>query len=205
MKSFYIYIVGLIILAAIVLFSLITGVKFSLISDDMLDHVDGPLYTGLLSNTGIVLWLYTASICFFTHLVLRHKAKDDLLKSFFMASAVLSFVLAMDDFWMIHEGFNQYIPGVHEEMIYLVYLFIIAAYFLYYKSFLKNIPKFHLGLALVFFAVSLGSDIVLDVDEGGIKGRFLLENGSKFLGILGWSAFFTNTAVSQIITINKST
>lgn len=77
-----------------------------------------PSLLGFLSNIGIWLWVSSAAICFFTLLNSSSKFRDAEL---LFLVGILSFILAVDDFFMIHDRY------ISQELCYLAYAFIAGA------------------------------------------------------------------------------
>ncbi len=160
-----------------------------------------PLYVGLVSNLGILLWCSVAAICFFTYILLSRKPKSFRLSpSFFFWSAVISSTLLFDDLFLIHEKIVPKYLGISQNVIFMIYGLSILTYFLRWRRQILQTEYIFLLLALIFFALSLFLDIV----HLPIAHHTFFEDSFKFMGILNWSAYYIQTCRTQIdILISK--
>lgn len=160
-----------------------------------------PLYVGLISNLGILLWCSVAAICFFTYLLLSRKPKlFRIYPSFFFWSAVISSILLFDDLFLIHEKIVPKYLGISQNIVFMIYGLLILTYFLRWRRQILRTEYIFLLLALVFFALSLFLDIV----HLPINHHTFFEDSFKFMGILNWSAYYIQTCRTQInILISK--
>lgn len=144
---------------------------------------------GLLSNLGVLFWSATTAVCIFTSALLFRKA-DKSESYFFLSSGLLTFALLNDDFFLVHEDLAQRYVGVGEKVVYLSYLVVMTSYIaVYWERILFNEPLLFI-LALTGFSVSLASDVFLEPLLDSLPWYYLLEDGSKFLGIANWFAYF---------------
>lgn len=153
--------------------------------------------TGIVSNVGILVWSVGAISCLFCYFALSEKGYSNIAVRFALWSGLLTSLLLLDDFFMLHE---QVLPafGIPEGLVYLFYLLLLC---LYLKSFLGTIVQqksLDLMLALLFFASSLSLDIV-PMPWKGVAA--ILEDSFKFLGIVSWSGFFFQFNLKQLQSI----
>jgi hypothetical protein len=78
-------------------------IPVSELTEDITALAGVPLYTGALSQIGIVLWAVTAGICFFSaHMTSEdHRQKD--LRLFLLLGGCLTVFLMLDDLFRVHE------------------------------------------------------------------------------------------------------
>ncbi len=169
-------------------------VPISDLTRDTLAIVDGRFYYGLLSNIGLLFWCATASVCLFSAYMLRQmnaKRSSAFLVSF---GAFTSFLL-LDDMFLLHEQvFPEYLHVKEKivEAIYplvMVYLLITFRYTIFKTSFMLLVS------ALGFLAISLAIDVIFK-EMSGLE--LILEDGFKFLGIVGWGIYFMHSSTKLI-------
>jgi hypothetical protein len=69
-------------------------------------------------------------------------------------------------------------------------------FILYYIKFILATPYIILAISLFFFGVSIAVDAVMKYHE--FKGGLFMEDGSKFVGIVSWFAYFVYVSFSAI-------
>jgi hypothetical protein len=149
-------------------------------------------YVGLLSNWGIMLWSAAAAMCLFTAWLLRERNSASF--AWLLASGLITALLAMDDMFMLHEDVFPNVFGIHEKVVYLIYLLAGGIYILYFlPEFLKR-KYLIFAAAFVFLAISVLSDSI---------GRWFyvptaVEDSFKYAGIVLWLIFFMKTARDEL-------
>lgn len=156
---------------------------------------DLPLHTGLISNVGVLVWFAGAVICLFTAHVLRRTALP--LSAYLFASGVLTLVLALDDFLMIHE-FLSWALAIPEYTIVGTYAVLTSCWLIAFKRIISQTDHLLLLLALTFFALSLVPDTAAVRALGEERLMRLLEDGGKLLGIVTWTSYFAVTSTRAI-------
>lgn len=191
---YYAFIPAILLIAIIIPVNIITKIAVEKFTRDVAVIVKIQPYTGMISNIGMVLWSSAAAICFFAFVYNKQK-QNVKFQVFFLFSAIITTVLLLDDLFMLHEMvFPKYL-FIPEKITVGVYG-ISVLIFLY--SFRKNLLETYylpLVLSLIFFALSIGFDFYPWV----LKWHYLLEDGSKFLGIVGWLAYFSKSSLDSII------
>ncbi len=158
-------------------------------------------YAGALSNVGIVLWAAAAGLCFFCYALLRAKRRDRRLAGFFLYAAVLTTVLAADDLFQLHEEFFRYYLPVPEPILYGGYVAVTLTLLVRYREVIAQSEYLLLFLALGFFGLSLGTDVLQDWLPKRVflaMGGYVLEDGSKLIGIITWLAYFSRFAFKSV-------
>jgi hypothetical protein len=96
-------------------------------------------------------------------------------------------VLLIDDLFRIHDYYSDYI-GIHEKVLFALYGAATLALLIRYRKLILSAPWSLLAIASVCFATS----IVVDADWVVVRyGHHLVEDGSKWLGICAWCAYFS--------------
>ncbi len=151
----------------------------------VLAGLKGNPFCGGLSNFGVLLWCSTAAVCLFCATCLPAEGKLE-ARHFLFYSGVITLMLMIDDFFLFHEIVFPRILGIPGEILFLSY-FLVVVYYLY--RFHRLIFETDYILLVLAFAL-LGISFVADIIPFRIRGQFLVEDGSKFLGIVAWLGYF---------------
>jgi len=139
-------------------------------------------FLGFVSNIGTWLWLAAATICFF-RVSTFGKPSPDGRKSMIRMAGWFSLVLAVDDFFLIHD---RYITEGILIPLYAGFLFYML------KRQLDNIIKID-GFAFIMAGGLLAGSVVVDAVQEilpisyGLSQAF--EEGFKFVGAAAWLYF----------------
>lgn len=151
--------------------------------------------TGALSQLGAMLWAAAAAVCGLAALQhFRAKSSRHVL-GFFVFSSVLSLTLLIDDLFMVHDYFAQIYLGVPDQLVIGLMCVAVLAYLLMYRKLIlsrRSLPVLMTVCAL--FGIMLTVDYFqADFAARGYSKdlRYLLEDGTKFLGICGWLIWLT--------------
>lgn len=182
----------LIFIVALVLLGILLGIHFyedvqlEILTNDLAVIGELPIYAGILSQTGILLWSAAAAICVYSIQFL-----DTIeYKRFIKASIYITLLLGLDDAFMFHEIVFPAL-GIHQKVVFLTYGVMMLVYlYKYYKLILKT-DFILFALALGWFGISMLIDnFIRDVSPYITK---LLEDGTKFIGIVTWLVYFSRT------------
>jgi hypothetical protein len=145
-------------------------------------------FLGFLSNVGIWLWVSSAAICLF-HAVTSRWSVFGTRRELILLVGLLSLVLAIDDFFMIHDRY------VDQKICYLTYAVLASALLLRHHQEILRID----GFAFLAAGSLLALSIVTDVVQGWIPLEYsqihLFEEGFKFSGAAVWLFFSTRLAL----------
>lgn len=163
------------------------------LTKDPAQIIDFPPYIGMLSTWGTLLWMSTATICLFASMVMKNYQVAFRTYRFLFVSGVLSFLLAVDDIFLLHDEVLPHLLDMPEFFFYLIYIIIIGSYLLY---FWRDISSYDYLLFMVAFAL-------LMVSRGFFLPRFLREfmttnDMLKYFGIVFWLAFFYRASMQEI-------
>ncbi len=153
-----------------------------------------PSYFGIASNLGAFLFCMAGSIACFSALILAADERDREFAKFLLTFGGISFMLLADDFLLFHEIMERRF-GVREKLVFLSYAAIICASLVRFRAVVLATPYGYLLLSLSFFALSVVFDRILDGTEDMVLlfkpgEKYLLEDGSKLLGISSWLFYF---------------
>lgn len=181
-------------LGAVALLHLWRHVSYGDLTRDPAASLDAPMYLGLLSNAGMVLWAAATGICLFAGGLCRLSRPGTRWPAFLLAFGALTGFLLMDDLYMFHDEIFPDHLGISQGLMYGAYLGLIAFLFVYFRGVIARTP-YLLLLACAGFGVSVLADIASD----SIGDFFLVEDGAKFVGIAYWLAYLTRCAAQALL------
>ncbi|MBL8088769.1 MAG: hypothetical protein JNJ43_00465 [Anaerolineales bacterium] len=156
-------------------------------------------YIGLLSNWGALLWVSAGVICLFASLAMKNQHASFRAYRFLFASGILSFLLAVDDIFLLHDEVLPRLLDMPEFFFYLIYVIIFGSYLLYFR---RDISKYDYLLFMAAFMLLL-------VSRGFflprvLRGYMTTNDMLKYFGIVFWLAFFYRAAMQEVTRlINK--
>ncbi len=152
-----------------------------------------PIYMGYLSNLGAMLWCAMSTICFFSYLLVVKERGPGELASFLLYSSILTFMLLLDDLFLVHEILIIYVH-IPEPFIFAAYALAVTLYVRRFYNIISKTEFLFLLLAFSFFAIS----IIADSLPINLPGSTLIEDGSKFLGIVSFLTYYSRTSLQNI-------
>jgi hypothetical protein len=176
---------------AIYSFSLIwlktSGFSIVEILRDPAQQTGASSFIGFLSNIGVWLWVSATAISFFAAFALFPNNKNP-FREFTILLGGLSLVLAVDDFFLIHD---RYIPQTYAYLFYGIYASTLMVR--HYKTILRvDVSAFLMAGA--FMALSVFIDLSQKYSPFGYTASQVLEEGFKFTGGALWLYFCISTA-----------
>lgn len=146
---------------------------------------------GVVSNMGGMLWFAAVVVCMFTASCLRGRGELRDIR-FMQASAVLSFYLFFDDYFMFHEYLAPNHLRISEDLA-IVTLGVVTL--VYLTIFARKILETDWTLLFLAFGF-LGTSVVLDkaLDSWINDWKYFAEDGPKWLGIACWCGYFVQTS-----------
>ncbi len=188
-----VYTPTLLSLFVLIVINLMTNIKVSYFTRDPSQIMGAPIYYGIFSNLGILLWCAAASICFFTATLLYRSHYHKQFTSFLFFSGCMTTFLLLDDLFLFHEEIFPvylYIPDIAVYAGYGIAMLIFLAVF--HKLILQT-EFLLLGFAFIFFAIS----IAIDIPDIPFHGQHFIEDGSKLFGIVSWATYFIHVCLQQ--------
>jgi hypothetical protein len=188
-----IYLPTLGLLGLILVISLGTGIPVGHFTRDPIQIVGGSRYTGVISNLGVLLWCSSATICLLSSAIVRRKTGGAELSMFLLFSGLLTSGLLFDDFFLVHEKLSKtFIP---EEIMFIGYAVVVLVYLVRFSKVILQTEFILLLFALGFFGLSIVTDLSpIQVPE---NPKYLVEDGSKLLGIVSWFTYFTRVCLTH--------
>jgi hypothetical protein len=144
-------------------------------------------FIGFLSNIGIWLWVSSAAICFFT-IITGDSRLNKNHKELIFLTGMLSIMLAIDDFFLIHDRY------INQQICYLFYAIFAGALLLRHYKLIIKIEGFAFLLAGTFLALSILTDLIqarIPLQYGYTQ---VFEEGFKFIGASTWLYFISRAA-----------
>ncbi|WP_148041270.1 hypothetical protein [Rufibacter immobilis] len=166
-------------------------VNVSTLTRDATAVAGGKFYHGLISNLGVLLWCATASVSLFSAWLLKARGEQKTAVFAFYAGLLSLFIL-LDDLFMLHEeAFPNYI-GIPESVATALYPCLILAFLFTFRKRLLASSFLVLVSSLGFLGLSMLVDVVAPNQTSELE--YLLEDGFKFMGIVGWFLYFVHTS-----------
>lgn len=179
--------VGLLIIAGIYILGTSKNIPLEYLTGDpaMINHT--PLYFGVLSNLGVMLWAAAATCAFLGAGLLQ---KDLRKFRFLLFSGLFSTFLGVDDLLSIHEHILPHTLHIPEKIGYFGYLLLAGIFFVSYITIiLRETDYIILAVALLFFGLSIVTIFIPFIDRAFVKDNL------KFLGIVYWLVYFFYTTL----------
>lgn len=154
-------------------------------------------FFGFLSNIGIWLWVSSTAICFFTILTNGYSIEKQ-QKQLLLLTGLLSLILAIDDFFLIHDRY------IRQSLCYLVYAILASAILIRHYKQILEMEGFAYILAGSLLALSILTDLVQSKLPFSYSSSQVLEEGFKFSGAAAW-LYFNSKIASQrkLVYLNK--
>lgn len=192
------YLPPLAALLLVVLISALTGTPVAYFTRDPADIAQISPFAGVISNLGILGWCATVTVCALVAVLVTRAEGRSPLSRFFLASAGLSALLLLDDFFLFHERVFPIYLHLRQRYVYFCYAATVGLYLFAFRQVILRSAWGLLLVALACFSLS----ILVDVAAGRLAGRLpdlhLLEDGAKFLGIASWFGYFGRLAVQRL-------
>jgi hypothetical protein len=135
-------------------------------------------FLGFLSNIGIWLWISSSAICFFSANAAKGNQRELLL-----LVGMLSMILAIDDFFMIHDRY------VNQKLCYLTYAILAGALLARHQKKIMEINGSAFLLAGLLLALSILTDLTQKQNPLGYVCTQVFEEAFKFIGVATWLYF----------------
>ena len=152
-------------------------------------------YIGFLSNLGILIWGASAGMltitawAIFPEVIWRWRL-------FLPYFALVTWVLVIDDLFMVHEqAYQSLLPGP-ELVLFVIYGAMVAAGLIAFNVPIRQETNW---LILLLALGCFGLSLMLDrITESVVANYYLFEDGSKFLGILMWTLYFGQVCLRRL-------
>ncbi|NQY35953.1 MAG: hypothetical protein HRT37_13470 [Alteromonadaceae bacterium] len=169
------------------------NVSLSVFIRDPISLLRAPLYTGVMSNVGILFWVSSAAVCLFSAYTISQCSGRT--NRFLLYAGYMTLWLVLDDMFLFHEELFPNYLGISQGLIIIVYLVMFLVFFIKFFRTILTTDFVLLLLACAFFAASLICDFALP--QRGIV--HLVEDSFKLLGIITWLVYFCKTSKFQVV------
>jgi hypothetical protein len=183
-------------------------IPVQVLTRDIFAYEKIPVYTGLISNLGILTWCCSAVVCLFTFFLIQPTTGTaNQIKNCLGGFGLISAWMMLDDFFMLHEKVIPWHLGIPEKGIVLLTLTWVIFHVIQYRNIILNQTDFLLlGFAFLWFGISLIMDrLPLEIDYRGDGSNlyFILEDGSKLMGIATWCFYLCRLCYQQIVSLKN--
>jgi hypothetical protein len=171
-------------------------VPFQEVSRDPADLYNYHPLVGVLSNIGLLLWMTTAAVLFFSANLIREFEMMNEARRTLIRFGLMSVIFLLDDLLLLHEQVVPQNLGISEKLTYMLYGAVFLAFMWRSRRTLLQADSPALGAALACFALSVG----LDVFPNWLpRYHYALEDTPKFVGIGMWATFFLSLARDTVV------
>lgn len=193
---FQLYLFPFLIMGAVAIASLYAEIPVGNFMRDPSAIVELHSYDGIVSNLGALTWCAAATICLFAGFLLRRSNQRSSSADFLLLAGLFTTILMLDDLFLGHEKLEAL--GIPEQAVYVGYALFWGAVAIYHRQTILQSNYILLLVGIAFFGYSIGSDVAEGLIERVIGDwRVFFEDGSKFLGIVGWFGYFAHLGFTE--------
>ena len=149
---------------------------------DFAQQVEESSFLGFLSSIGTWLWVSSTAIAFFGFMTVKSPSKYKHRELLFLLG-VFSLLLAIDDFFMIHDRY------IDQNICYGTYAFLALALLIRHFKTIIKINGFGFIFAGTLLAASIFTDLIQDYLPFRYSNIQIVEEGFKFTGGATWLFF----------------
>ena len=157
----------------------------SKISRDPAELADFPLYYGLLSNLGILVLAAGAFISFFA----SFHVEGPKIRSLLRWAGILTLILLLDDFLLIHDEVFPQVLHLPEAVVYLLYLVTFPLFFFRHLNAILEQTEYRILVLGIFL---MGVSVLIDINF--LPGGTDVEDSFKLFGIVAYSYYWVFTS-----------
>jgi hypothetical protein len=111
-------------------------------------------------------------------------------------SSIITFILCLDDFFLVHEVLARRYLGIREKLVYLAYAILCAWYLSKFRQVIFGSNWYCFFAAFVFFGLSLFVDLFQS--RWPSHWRIFFEDGFKLMGIVSWTGYLVRTCFQAL-------
>ncbi|MBI2435352.1 MAG: hypothetical protein HYV26_21050 [Candidatus Hydrogenedentes bacterium] len=153
-----------------------------------------PLFTGFVSNLGVLLWASVVTACLLGWWISRANVTPRYSPRYLGSAGLISLLLLADDLFLLHERVLSQWFGLDEKVLFGAYALALATHLLVFSADVLRSDFLLLGLAFLFLAGSLSVDLL----PVSLPQPHFFEDGAKFTGILSWAGYHWHTVRQQL-------
>ncbi len=183
------------ILSVVIFLGMEHDIELDHFTQDPASIMETPFYLGFFSYIGILFWCAAATLCFFTRLLLHDEDQAQKKKrQFLLFSGLISSLLMFDDLFLLHEVvFPEYFM-LPKNVVYLIYLNILAVYAIVFRDELLRTEY----LILMVAAGLIGASQFVDSLPMPIPEDSFLEDAVKLFGIVTWFTYYMRYCAQMV-------
>ncbi|MBE9030508.1 oxidase [filamentous cyanobacterium LEGE 11480] len=151
-------------------------------------------FLGFLSNIGVWLWVSSTAICFFSLFNSKSSIRG---KEMVFLVGTFSSILAVDDFFMIHDRY------VDQKLCYLAYALTAGALLVRHFRKIIAVDSFSFILAGTLLALSIGTDLIQSRIPLPYSIVQVFEEGFKFVGGAVWLYFCSQISIDHLTSVKS--
>lgn len=156
-----------------------------------------PVYFGALATLGCFFWFGAVVLCILGA-AQSSQPGEGRVRRMFLGFALLSLILMVDDWLLLHERVFPRFLGIDEKVTFGTYGVFLALLLVTYRRVLLSLPDWPmLAASLGFFAMSMVADLLGPPEGIPPQWLLLIEDGAKLLGISAWMGFFFAAVLNQ--------
>jgi len=162
---------------------------------DFAQQVHKSSFLGFLSTIGSWMWVSSAAIGFFTYMTGMYGKK---YKELLLLLALFSMLLAIDDFFMIHDRY------IDQNICYGTYMILAITLLVRHLKLIIEINGFAFLFAGGLLALSIFTDLIQEYLPFKYSNIQIFEEAFKFIGAGTWLYFVSLVGSYYLIeTVNK--
>jgi len=152
-------------------------------------------YEGLLSNMGIIAWSSAFAVAFFTGVMTLTNGPREVPR-LLVGGGLVTFVLLVDDLFMLHDTLLPEYLGVPEEIATALVGLVALAFLWIFKQQIPRTPWPLLAIGVAYLAIMTVFDFL--EKRVDIPAHQAWEEGAKLLGVLHWCGYLVLTSVTVL-------
>jgi hypothetical protein len=186
------YGLGVLFLGLMIVVSQRSGLTLGDLSRDVASTAGVDPLAGFQSNINALLWWTGGAVALFAWWARRQERNDDRHR-LLLWLGLLTVILAADDLLLVHEALAPRYLRLSEKALLLIYALALAAILARFARTILASPAFPtFAVALLLFGLSVVVDMFQD--RWASEWRVFFEDGLKFLGVVGWTAWLLQTS-----------
>jgi hypothetical protein len=201
-----VYVPFTLLLVVLLVLYLTIGVPMSIYFDDTSAVFKYGSLNGLISNIGIFLLASAASVFVFSYFFMKDRDYDRNVLSFLMSFGIITAILMIDDWFLIHEMVGDLLAGIFlvsedvgELLTFIIYAGIFVYFTIRYRKIICQTEYFLFTSAIVLLGISLAIDLnsfIFPLEEGTIWFKIFAvgEEVVKFFAIINWFTYAIRTS-----------
>ena len=183
------------ILSVVIFLGMEHNIELDHFTQDPSTIMETPWYLGFFSYIGILFWCASATLCFYTRVVLPPGINEFKEKrKFLLWSGLITSLLLFDDLFLFHETVLPDYFYLPRNVVYLIYLNILFIYVIIYRTEILQSEY----VVLVMASGLMGISQFVDMLPMPIPEDSFLEDAVKLFAIVTWFIYYGRYCLFQI-------